>query len=150
MNSCVKHQAVVGFQSLLSCFFEVLEPGAASHNLGVVVFDCTVLHISMTINKHQLSFFPEATSHNLLAKLTASYSAQGFNNGRTEKTPVDLRVLYGKFTLHMTQCNLFHFILMYAETVYVQVKLTMLYDCILAIGLLVADRNKSFLKFNPL
>lgn len=51
---------------LLCIIFEVLEPGAASHNLWGVVFHCAVLHISMTINKHQLSYFPKDTSHGCL------------------------------------------------------------------------------------
>lgn len=44
---------------LIYIIFEVLEPGAVSHSLWGVVFYCATLHISMTINKHQLSYFPE-------------------------------------------------------------------------------------------
>lgn len=80
-DSCVKHQKISGWGEpvVLSCIiFEVLEPGAASHNLWGVVFHCTALHISMTINKHQLSYFPKDTSHGCLVQLTAGCSATRF------------------------------------------------------------------------
>lgn len=60
------HGWITELALLISIIFEVLEPGAACHSLWGVVFYCTVLHISMTINKHQLSYFPEATSHSCL------------------------------------------------------------------------------------
>lgn len=44
---------------LICIIFEVLKPGNVSHSLWGVVFHWAVLHISVTINKHQLSYFPE-------------------------------------------------------------------------------------------
>lgn len=50
---------------LISIMFEVLEPGARCRNFSEVVFYCAALHISATINKHQLSYFPKTPSHDL-------------------------------------------------------------------------------------